>query len=733
MGSPRLRSGTAAAGRGEPPAPWWSAALLAGSCAALLATGGIPRPAWAPALWRALRVSHPFATGADRHVLLGSAWLAWCGVAALSARFAVGHRRQRRKSASLDCHRTARAATVTPRTRRRPATRGADPAEHPMPTPTSPARAHGAGERPSGRLPLGSFGLLLRGARRLAPAAPSAEPAFSADHAPGVGAQRSTGVPEGKRLWLPPVALHDGEWSRLVVSALSGGLREGSRGPRVRRMLLDATEIVVELADDAEPGPPFEPIGVRRWRLPRDSSLLPLVSPEHHNRTVRESLLVNLCREDPSTAAPGRRLELVDLACLRTTALLGPPEHVEASLALAVVDAVGHRWSDPAGLLLVGFGAELQGIEGVDVVADLRAALGALEARRPGEVGTTLVVVPRSCTAERLAPSAPTPAGGSGVPVGLDPLLLAALIERVEADPSLALLSAVHHERIRETLSLGRDLTEPRGRAEGENGDSGRARWTARAAARPNGPVLRGAGVDVQVLGPLVILGTDRDLRRSYRLAELVAYLALHPEGASSSAWSTALWPDRRVPGQTIANRLCEARRVLGTAPDGQPRLRRGGAGHVLVDVDSDWRRFKDAAATSSPAAWEGALSLVRGRPFEGLPFGDWVVHDGLLGDMERSIGELANRLCARLLDSGQPDRAEAAARVALRAVPYDESLYRVLMRCADAAGNRAKLDALLDELGRLLECRENPLAAVHPETAALYRALASRRVQAAG
>ena len=54
--------------------------------------------------------------------------------------------------------------------------------------------------------------------------------------------------------------------------------------------------------------------------------------------------------------------------------------------------------------------------------------------------------------------------------------------------------------------------------------------------------------------------------RTTCRLTELVVYLALHDRGAMTRAWSSALWPDRQVPAQTVSNRLSEARQLLGFA-----------------------------------------------------------------------------------------------------------------------------------------------------------------------
>jgi DNA-binding SARP family transcriptional activator len=70
------------------------------------------------------------------------------------------------------------------------------------------------------------------------------------------------------------------------------------------------------------------------------------------------------------------------------------------------------------------------------------------------------------------------------------------------------------------------------------------------------------------------------------------------------------------------------------------------------------------------------------------------------------------------------PATAAWAAQQALRACPYDERLHRVLMRTADALGNRAGVESTLRQLAMILEIEGNPLAGVHPDTAALYESL---------
>ena len=58
---------------------------------------------------------------------------------------------------------------------------------------------------------------------------------------------------------------------------------------------------------------------------------------------------------------------------------------------------------------------------------------------------------------------------------------------------------------------------------------------------------------------------------------------------------------------------------------------------------------------------------------------------------------------------------------------PWDERLYRLLMRAADGLGNRGGVDAALRSLALALELEGDPLLGIHPETSALYRNLTSR------
>lgn len=233
--------------------------------------------------------------------------------------------------------------------------------------------------------------------------------------------------------------------------------------------------------------------------------------------------------------------------------------------------------------------------------------------------------------------------------------------------------------------------------------------------------------VEVAILGPVEIRHTAEPLGGHPLLTELVVYLAMHPEGATTSAWETAIWPNRRMPQQTIANRLSEARRALGDAADGRSRLRKVDERHLVADVSTDWEEFSSLAEAEDVDSWRSALELVRGRPFGDLQQGQWALLEGFSAEIEHAVSSLALRYGGYALRCGNPDDATWAAHRGLRATPWDERLHRLLMEAADANGDRAGVEATLRHLALVLEIDGDPLRVVHPETARLYERLLGR------
>jgi hypothetical protein len=260
--------------------------------------------------------------------------------------------------------------------------------------------------------------------------------------------------------------------------------------------------------------------------------------------------------------------------------------------------------------------------------------------------------------------------------------------------------------------------------------------WTGQGPGLPDG-----AEVEVAVLGPVEVHGASRPFQRAWTL-DLVVYLSLHPRGSTNEAWATALWPDRLMAAPTVHSTASAARRALGRSSRGLDHLpRRHGALQLAPTVGTDWERLCRLAATDDPGAWATGLALVRGRPFDGLRSPDWTVLEGIGAAVEEGVVQLAIRLADHLLGRGDGLGAARAARRGLLASPFDERLYRLLLRAADRQGNPAGVESAMVELLRLVVGETEtwaaggclaPLAAsyLHPDTAALYRAL-SRRPQA--
>ena len=249
------------------------------------------------------------------------------------------------------------------------------------------------------------------------------------------------------------------------------------------------------------------------------------------------------------------------------------------------------------------------------------------------------------------------------------------------------------------------------------------------SATRPPGGSGPGMEVEVSVLGPVEIHGAARSFTRAWS-RELVVYLSLHPRGASNDSWATALWPDRVMAPSSLHSTASVARRALGKARDGTDHLPRGhGRLELAASVGTDWDRFQGLSSGEDPRGWEEALSLVRGRPLDGLRSTDWSILDGTLPTMESTIVDVSGRLSGACLRTGDASGAEWAARRGLRVSPYDERLYRMLLRAADVAGNPSGVESVMAELVRVVADEIEPIESVHPSTLMLYRTLSRRKI----
>jgi DNA-binding SARP family transcriptional activator len=224
------------------------------------------------------------------------------------------------------------------------------------------------------------------------------------------------------------------------------------------------------------------------------------------------------------------------------------------------------------------------------------------------------------------------------------------------------------------------------------------------------------------------VSGLPLDFRRAAAL-ELVVYLAFHREGVRHAEWSLALWPERPVSLATVHSTASDARRALGRAPDGALRLPCGSPLRLHRSVVTDADHFTALARCGTPEAGIEAAGLLRGPLFGGLRRADWTVLEGTQARVEAEVVHTVLQAAERLRRDGRAGEAEWVVRRGLLASPYDERLYRSLLRSLAAQGNRT---ALRGAMAQLRVVAREPQAAfsawgtgdLHPETIELYREL---------
>ena len=219
--------------------------------------------------------------------------------------------------------------------------------------------------------------------------------------------------------------------------------------------------------------------------------------------------------------------------------------------------------------------------------------------------------------------------------------------------------------------------------------------------------------VHIAVLGPLEVTALGREVRGGLRKArELLAYLALHPEGATGEAISEALWPESGPRYATAQRNLAlrKARQMLRTATGlSQPMFiilasERYRFDPALIDVDL-WR-FEAALDQARTTAGEGtqlavlqqAAALYHGPLVDGAAY-DWAERYAEPA-RRRAVDALAR--IAEILQPTDPEQSLTTLEAALAHDPYNEAVYQKIMHIQDRLG---RPDAARRTL-RLLETR---------------------------
>lgn len=205
----------------------------------------------------------------------------------------------------------------------------------------------------------------------------------------------------------------------------------------------------------------------------------------------------------------------------------------------------------------------------------------------------------------------------------------------------------------------------------------------APAAARP---------VVIRVLGPLRITTTSgTEIRGGLRKArELLAFLAIHPEGVTGEGISADLWPESgpRYAASQRKLALRKAREMLRTAT-GQPAPLfvilagdRYQLDPALIEVDL-WqfdaaldRARQDRSEEDQLAALREATALYQGPLVDGADY-EWA--ERFAEPARRRAVDAIARIAA-LLTPGDPEQALTVLETALAHDPYNEALYQEVM-----------------------------------------------------
>ncbi|WP_410655192.1 BTAD domain-containing putative transcriptional regulator [Amycolatopsis sp. lyj-112] len=217
----------------------------------------------------------------------------------------------------------------------------------------------------------------------------------------------------------------------------------------------------------------------------------------------------------------------------------------------------------------------------------------------------------------------------------------------------------------------------------------------------------------LQVLGRLHLSRANPEPRDlvdllAPRQREILVYLALHRDGCRRETLSAALWPD--APGGRPYNSfhatLSQLRRSLRRASDDETL-------DIIVNQDSHYRlnqpivtadlwQLQDAitashqtAATDAVAAANRVTELYRGDLAEGIS-ADWI--DGPREALRRDALD-ALSILIRKIRTDSPEQALALLEQARHLDPYNEAIYRDLMRLQARLGQHDSVPRTLNLL----------------------------------
>jgi DNA-binding SARP family transcriptional activator len=223
------------------------------------------------------------------------------------------------------------------------------------------------------------------------------------------------------------------------------------------------------------------------------------------------------------------------------------------------------------------------------------------------------------------------------------------------------------------------------------------------------------ARAKLQILGPVRLTARGQPPKSGWGgiCTEAIAYLALHPRGASADQFAADMWPDREYDrtSRYVQNIASAARKWLGTNPltggEYMPWLSKAdvdsyGVDGVLVDAEL----FRQLRARGTARGADGlsdlvaALELVSGRPFDRLrPAGYSWLEPGEDTLYEGMIDDVAHLVATHALADDNAEQARWAAEIVLAIDSCNERALCNLATSYMIDGKGPELDATVKRL----------------------------------
>lgn len=229
------------------------------------------------------------------------------------------------------------------------------------------------------------------------------------------------------------------------------------------------------------------------------------------------------------------------------------------------------------------------------------------------------------------------------------------------------------------------------------------ARAEPRTPAPSHGAPPAGAPqTSISLIGPLRIDRTAQDIKRA-PTRELIAYLALHPRGASRDELTDALWPqlDTEAARKRLWQSATDARRALGDAWVREGERYELDRARLHIDLDQLDHLLASTDADSDPQTLGAALALWRGKPLEGSDFA-WA--DGDIRHLTGTFLGLLERAGRTRLDRGDARGALQMAEQAIALDQFHEASWRLALEAEHALGLRESMTKRYDELANALD-----------------------------